>query len=524
MARINTGGIRGRRGVASCRGRLAAACAGVVVAVLASCHPGAPSPRLLLINSYSPDSPWSAALTAGVREAIAAAYPQAELRVRYLPEDSADPAAAAAALEADIAREHGRSPYAAVIAADDAAFAFAMATHDRLLHGVPVVFCGVSDLPPNGGLRRARVTGTIRVHDVSTVVASALKRHPSTRALVVVHDLSPAGLAYRDQMQSWAGEMARRRPGLGVVFLSAERYATSELIEQIRVLPADCLVLLTSWSRDRDGLPQHLDDVLARIARVSPVPVYGASGGQGLAPASTRLAEAHRQGTTAGAMVVKILQGVPPSEIPIRVVRADLEPSLSPPPSARASTAPAPPPAAADSRRHGWALPTAVALGLLLQGSLLAALVWALRQRLIARREVEALRHRLDQIVEGARLRLFEWDLDAGTLTCNSRYAEALGYLPEELPATRMAWEALVHPDDLPRVLEALDAYLDDHASTYAVTYRLRNRAGLYCQVHERGEVALRHADGTPARLLGVHVDVVPAAAAAAATPERGAA
>ena len=163
-------------------------------------------------------------------------------------------------------------------------------------------------------------------------------------------------------------------------------------------------------------------------------------------------------------------------------------------------------------------------LGLLLQGSLLVALVWALRQRLIARREVEALRHRLDQIVEGARLRLFEWDLDAGTLTCNSRYAEALGYLPEELPATRMAWEALVHPDDLPRVLDALDAYLDDHASTYAVTYRLRNRAGLYCQVHERGEVALRHADGTPARLLGVHVDVVPAAAAAAATPERGAA
>jgi len=463
---------------------------------------------VLLIDSYGADSRWSAELAAGVQDALATQFPQVGLAVEYMPSDPIPAAEATSRLETVIRQEHARSRFAAVIAADDAAFTFAMSAHDRLLPGVPLVFCGVSDLPPQVRLRHRLVTGTVLVHDVGTVMTSALDRHPQTRALVVVHDQSPAGLAYREQMQSWADENARRRPDMVVAFISAEKYSTPELIEQVRVLPLDCLVLLTSWSQDRDGQTEHLDDVLARIARVSPVPVYGITGaGSGFVHAAARLAEAHRQGSVAGTMVVKILQGIPPSEIPIRVLRAEpdlearvpLDDAPAVPGVVRRSDA-----GSRTTRRWLLALGT---LALLLQAVLIAMLFAAIRRHRAVRAEAAALRRRVEQIVECAGLGVFEWDVDTGTMTFNARYAESLGYLPEQIEPTRAAWQAMVHPDDLGPVLEALEAFLEDRAPSYAVVYRLRTKAGAYCRVRERGEVTSRHADGSPRRFLGVHLE-----------------
>lgn len=476
-----------------------------------SAESASPSPRVLLIDSYGAESRWSAELAAGIRGVLAAQFPQAGLSIEYMASDPATVVETSTRLEAEIRREHARSRFAAMIAADDAAFAFALAAHDRVLPNVPLVFCGVSDLPPRLRERHRLVTGTVLVHDVSAVMTSALRRHPRARALVVVHDLSATGLAYREQMQSWAEEIVRRHRDMVMVFLSAERYSTPELIEQVRALPLDCLVLLTSWSQDRDGQPQHLDDVLARIARVSPVPVYGVTGaGSGFVNAAARLAEARRQGTVAGTMVVKILQGVPPLEIPIRVMRAEADLEAGVPLEKL--------PAAPDAQRslrlvvtHPGS-PKRVLLGLglitlVLQVALIVMLFAAIRRHRALRQESEALRRRLDQVVDCAGLGLFEWDLDTGAMVFNTRYAEALGYLPDQIAPTRAAWEKMVHPDDLPGVLAALEAFLEDRVPSYAVSYRLATRSGTYSRVCERGEIITRRGDGTPARFLGVHLE-----------------
>jgi sigma-B regulation protein RsbU (phosphoserine phosphatase) len=487
----------------------------VALAVARAAEPASsPAPRVLLINSYSAATRWSVELTAGVREVIAVHFPRASLAVEYLVDASLAPDVVLARVAERLQQEHARERFAVTIAADDAAFEFALAKHDEILPGSPLVFCGVSDLPPDVLGPHRLLAGTIQVHDVSTLMATALKRQPATRALVVVHDLSPAGLAYREQVQSWTLDIQRRRPGLEVAFLGAAQYSTAELIEQIRVLPLDCLVLLTSWSQDRDGHAEQLDDVLARVARVSPVPVYGVSGaGGGFSTSEARLKEARQQGETAGTVAVKILQGVPPSEIPIRIVRSapELEAASSIEGDGSASAFPLPlrsETVQVPLSRSLFLALCAVAAGL--QTALVGMLFVVLQRRRRAQRDLERARRLTAQIIDSAELGVLEWDVVTGAMTFNSHYAERLGYLPEDIQPTRQQWQSMVHPDDLLRVLTAQQECLDDQRTSYSVRYRLLTHSGTHRWVLERGEATARLADGSPCQLLGVQTDGEP--------------
>lgn len=470
------------------------------------------SPRLLLVNSCAPGARWGIELAAGVRDGVLAGFPGAVLEVESLSAEPLPAGEAAEHLAARIAARHAQHPIALAIVADDAAFAFALDWHERLLPGLPVVFCGVSDLPPGALSRHPLVTGAVQVRDLSGVLTTALTRHPASRGLFTVHDLSPVGLAYREQVQSWTEELLRRRPGMVVAFLSAGAYSTAELVEQVRMLPAESLVLVTSWSRDREGQPQRLDDVLARIARVSPVPVYGVTGSEGgLAASMSSLQDAYRQGEAAASMAVQVLRGIPPSEIPVRVARSVPElaagGSLGEP-----AAVPMVPESPLVSPRVGSA-PGATLLwlgcvALLFQAALALLLFSAIRKRVEAERTLDETRRRLGQVVECAGLGLLEWDLRTDAISISPQYAELLGYAAAEVGPSRAEWEALVHPDDLPAVKAAVAALLEDHAAHYSMRYRMRTRSGVYRRVQERGDVVSRAPDGTPTRFIGIQTEV----------------
>ena len=463
--------------------------------------------RVLLLNSYAAGSRWSVEIVAGVRAELQRHSPRLSLLVDHLAAGPLPPEEVAARLTERLRQEHRREPFALLIAADDAALQFALRSHDELLPGIPLVFCGVSDLPPDLRARHPLATGSLQVRDVSSILATAFHRHPRTRVLTVVHDLSPAGLAYREQVLSWRDEAGGRRGGLEVTFLSSARYSTAELVERIRVLPADGLVLLAAWSRDRDGQNEVFEDVLARVARVCPVPVFGVTGsGNGFLSATARFEEARRQGSLAGIMAVKILQGVPPSEIPIRITRPAPEPdSTEPLPGGRADAV-----AAVVPGRPALSPVTFLllcCLATVFQVGLVAMLCLALRRRGQVQRELNAVRQRLAQITDSAGLGVIEWDLAKAEQDVNEHCADALGYAPEEIGSTREAWENRIHPDDRPAVQAAIQDCLDDHRGFYVVRYRVLTRAGTYRWIEERGEVSARAADGSPERLLGVQMD-----------------
>ncbi len=124
-----------------------------------------------------------------------------------------------------------------------------------------------------------------------------------------------------------------------------------------------------------------------------------------------------------------------------------------------------------------------------------------------ARRELRASEERLALAIEGAELGTWDWNIPSGRLTINTRWAEMLGYAPEEIAPHISSWERLVHPDDLERVLKVLADH-HEHGDEYNPELRMRAKSGEWVWVQTSGKVTERNSDGKPLRMLGVHQDI----------------
>lgn len=103
-----------------------------------------------------------------------------------------------------------------------------------------------------------------------------------------------------------------------VKFLFMEDMDMPEILDSVQKLPADSLVLLTIFSRDKSGRAFEYDESASLIAERCKVPIYsvwdfylgyGVVGGM--------LASGYYQGETAARMAVRILHGEKSENIPI---------------------------------------------------------------------------------------------------------------------------------------------------------------------------------------------------------------
>ena len=107
--------------------------------------------------------------------------------------------------------------------------------------------------------------------------------------------------------------------------------------------------------------------------------------------------------------------------------------------------------------------------------------------------------------IDAADIGTFDWDLVTGTLHWDDRLVELFGYAREDFPGTIDAFNARLHPDDLPRVTAALDRAVAE-GGTYSAEYRVLLPDGSTRWVDARGR-ALRDAAGTCVRVLGAAQD-----------------
>ncbi len=102
------------------------------------------------------------------------------------------------------------------------------------------------------------------------------------------------------------------------------------------------------------------------------------------------------------------------------------------------------------------------------------------------------------------------WDLHIPTrrILYSKRWKEMLGYAEDEIPDRLEEWERIVHPEDHPKALAALEAYLEGRTDAYVNEHRLRSKDGSYRWILSRGMAVSRDADGRPLRMVGTHTDV----------------
>jgi PAS domain S-box-containing protein len=129
-----------------------------------------------------------------------------------------------------------------------------------------------------------------------------------------------------------------------------------------------------------------------------------------------------------------------------------------------------------------------------------------------ARRQAEeslrASEERLSYALNATADGVWDWNIKTGTVLFSPRWISSLGYSPEEVPASVDFWKSVVHPEDLPRVMETVEAHLAKQTPVYECENRLRMKSGRYRSNLDRGKVVEWDKDGSPLRMVGTDSDI----------------
>ncbi|EAY27022.1 PAS domain S-box protein [Microscilla marina] len=115
--------------------------------------------------------------------------------------------------------------------------------------------------------------------------------------------------------------------------------------------------------------------------------------------------------------------------------------------------------------------------------------------------------NRLELALSSAGLGTWDWNLQTGEIIFNERWAKILGYTPEEIAPNISTWEKIrVHPEDMPRVEQALSDHLEGKTTIYREEQRLMTKSGKW--VLDTGKVFVRAKHGAPLRAVGTCLDI----------------
>ncbi len=269
--------------------------------------------NVLFLNSYHNGYAWSDDILQGARSFFAESGYIVDLQIEYLDTKRfASPERSRALLE--FYREKFRdAKYDVVIASDDYAYNFLLDHQDRLLPGVPVVFCGVNDFRPERLVGRGNITGVVENVDFEGTFRLAARLHPEKTRMVVVGDQSVTGMAIQRQVR----EVAPRVSGL-LDFEYWDDLSLAEILDRLRTLPKDAMVFVIPVYLEHEGKMYSADEVLSLASETVSLPVYscwrfllgsGCVGG--------RLHSGVDHGRMAAKLAVRILSGEKPSRIPV---------------------------------------------------------------------------------------------------------------------------------------------------------------------------------------------------------------
>ncbi|XZG70332.1 PAS domain S-box protein [Chitinibacteraceae bacterium HSL-7] len=116
---------------------------------------------------------------------------------------------------------------------------------------------------------------------------------------------------------------------------------------------------------------------------------------------------------------------------------------------------------------------------------------------------------RLDLVIDGTGVGIWDWNIDTGDVLFNARWAEIVGYTLEELGKTSIqTWKHLAHPDDLADSQEKLAAHWRGESPRYGAEARMRHKDGHWVWVLDTGRVVAWNPDGSPHRMVGTHLDI----------------
>ena len=136
---------------------------------------------------------------------------------------------------------------------------------------------------------------------------------------------------------------------------------------------------------------------------------------------------------------------------------------------------------------------------------LVASLSFSIGRKRVQKEEADL---RLGLALDGARLGVWDLDLESSELHLNEVWLEMLGLDPGDGVLQLETYRELVHPDDLEGVQAAMEEHLSGASDVYSTQHRLRASDGRWVWVLDTGRVVARDAGGVPERVAGTQTNI----------------
>jgi PAS domain S-box-containing protein len=157
-------------------------------------------------------------------------------------------------------------------------------------------------------------------------------------------------------------------------------------------------------------------------------------------------------------------------------------------------------------RRDGVEFPVEIALGPIVGNSLAVAVIRDISASVQLRNDMR----KSEQLFRIGALHssdvVYSLNIKEGSIDFFGDIDSLLGYEPGEVPRTLSGWNALIHPDDLDRVISYRRSVIESGEKSWSVRYRTRTKDGSYRHFRFAGSVT-EFIDGRPVRGVVALVD-----------------
>ncbi|MGZ3158207.1 MAG: sensor histidine kinase [Burkholderiaceae bacterium] len=110
--------------------------------------------------------------------------------------------------------------------------------------------------------------------------------------------------------------------------------------------------------------------------------------------------------------------------------------------------------------------------------------------------------------LEGAGDGVWDWNLSTGHVIYSRRLKEMLGFTEDEIGNSVDEWKNRIHPEDVKRAEQDVQAYIAGKTDSYTSELRLLCKDGSYKWMLNRGIAVGRNGHGGPLRMVGTTYDI----------------
>jgi len=480
--------------------------------------PPIPARRILILNEVNASYPGIRIIDDAIRESLKGSKYHVEIYREYM-ETSLFPDVADQELfrEFYLRKYHDRRPDL-IITVGSSPLKFMTEKHREFFPGIPVIFC-LPNGAENGLKPDPKVTGVRMGTEAAATLEAALRLLPNTKHVLVVGGAGVFDLQtvkeVKEQLQDY---------GSRIDISYTTELAMPELLQRLHSLTPDYIVLFTSMGRDSAGTYYSSRESGPLIDSASSVPVFSLFDVYiGHGQVGGNVSKLSAQGTMAGNVALKILDGVNPSDIPIAkasngfvfdwraLKRWGLKESKLPPGSSVLNRQPT------VWEAYKWHILGGLSL-MLLEALLISGLLVQRKRARKAETELSVTNDRLRLAVEAGNSVGWDWDVRSGRDQWFGDLETVFGIRSDTYSGHVDDFRRKVHPEDRELVWNAVSDARRNR-KPYVAEFRVLREDGSERWVNAKGKFYYAP-NGDAERMLGMAVDITDRRRAEAAARE----